>query len=261
MNIDTHRSSAHAVTSSVGVLLVHGLNGDRGDMAELTAGLAAQGFVTENILLPGHEADISAMLAAGWDEWAEAVHTELLALQARCEQVFLVGHSLGGALCLHVAASIPVAGIVTMCAPIMMHPSMLAGVRLIRRFTHWESLPSLREDIHDPVARRIHGRKVYRPTPMAPVESMLQYLPLLRAELPRVTAPILIMVAIHDHVVPARDGRIIYSLIGSREKSLVSFQYSYHVITKDHERAEVLTRTLTFIQQHLPAQGKPSSPA
>jgi hypothetical protein len=32
---------------------------------------------------------------------------------------------------------------------------------------------------------------------MVPVECMLQYLPLLRAELPRVTVPILIMTAYH----------------------------------------------------------------
>lgn len=251
MNIDRARSNldTHSASAAIGILLVHGLNGDRADMDELYNVMVAQGFTTENILLPGHGTNVRAMYSVGWFEWAEALRAEVLSLQKRCTQVFLVGHSLGGALCLHVAATTPVAGIVTMCAPSTMYTGMLEGVRLIQCVLPW--LPTLHKDIHDPVARRLYGRSVTRLTPMAPVESMLQYLPLLRAELPRVTAPILIMIAVHDHVVPARDGRIIYRLIGSKDKTLVAFQRSYHVIMKDYDRAEVLTRTLTFIQQHL----------
>lgn len=238
--------------SRVGVLLVHGLNGGKSDMEELGELLQTQGLCTEVILLPGHGTDVRDMLPIGWPEWTQAVRIALYALQERCDHVFLIGHSLGGALCLHVAASEQVAGLVTMCAPISMYPGMLTAVRVIKRFTPW--LPTVREDVRDRQARRKYTRGVYRHTPMAPVESMLQYLPLLRAELPNVTAPILIMTAIHDHVVPARDGRTIYHLIGSQEKQLVTFHRSYHVIMKDHDRDEVFARTLAFIQQHLSAE-------
>ena len=123
---------------------------------------------------------------------------------------------------------------VTMCAPVYMYPWMLPAVRLVKHFT--PVLPTLREDVHSPEARRRYKRDVYRWTPMAPVESMLQYLPSLRTELPTVTAPALIMTAIHDHVVPARDGQAIYRLIGSKEKYLVKFRHSYHVLMKDHDQ-------------------------
>ncbi|GCE05517.1 alpha/beta hydrolase [Dictyobacter aurantiacus] len=242
---------ASPCSGRVGVLLVHGLNGGKSDMEELGALLQAQGWCVELILLPGHGTDVRDMLPIGWAEWAQAVREALHELRERCDHVFLVGHSLGGALCLHMAASEPVAGLVTMCAPISMYPGMLAAVRVVKRFTPW--LPTLREDVRDKEARRRYARGVYRHTPMAPVESMLQYLPLLRAELPNVTAPILIMTAIHDHVVPARDGRTIYRLIGSQEKQLVTFHRSYHVIMKDHDREEVFERTLAFIQRHLPS--------
>jgi carboxylesterase len=93
-------------------------------------------------------------------------------------------------------------------------------------------------------------RDVYRWTPMAPVESMLRFLPQLRAELPRITAPALIMASRHDHVVPVSDGREIYRHIGSRDKHLVTFHRSYHVIMKDHDREEVFAKTLAFILHH-----------
>jgi carboxylesterase len=55
---------------------------------------------------------------------------------------------------------------------------------------------------------------------------------------------------LHDHVVPARDGREIYRLIGSCEKHLVTLHRSYHVIMKDHDRVEVFDKTLAFVLQH-----------
>jgi len=104
--------------------------------------------------------------------------------------------------------------------------------------------------VRDPEARHRYAREAYRWTPMRPVESMLQFLPTLRAELPNVTAPALIMTSIHDHVVPARDGREIYLRIGSKEKHLVTFHRSYHVIMKDYDREEVFAKTIAFILRH-----------
>ena len=89
----------------VGVLLVHGLNGNTGDMAELEELFLKQGMITKNMLLPGHGSKVKDMLSIGWEEWAQAVHDELSQLKELCDVVFLVGHSLGGALVLHVACS------------------------------------------------------------------------------------------------------------------------------------------------------------
>jgi carboxylesterase len=232
----------------IGVLLVHGLNGSRRDLAELETILQDQGMLTTNMLLPGHGVHVREMLPLGWQEWAAAVRDELNDLKQRCDLVFLVGHSLGGALALHTAAHTEVAGIVTMCAPLHMHPLTHMAVRVARRFT--PLLPTIREDVHDPEARRRYTRDVYHWTPVRPVESMLQFLPTLRAELPSVTAPALVMVSIHDHVVPARDGREIYRHIGSKEKHLVTFHRSFHVIMKDYDREEVFAKTTAFILRH-----------
>src|SRR5437588_660083 len=170
----------------IGVLLVHGLNGSRRDLAELETILQDQGMLTTNMLLPGHGVHVREMLPLGWQEWSAAVRDELNDLKQRCDLVFLVGHSLGGALALHTAAHTEVAGIVTMCAPLHMHPLTHMAVRVARRFT--PLLPTIREDVHDPEARRRYTRDVYHWTPVRPVESMLQFLPTLRAELPSVAS-------------------------------------------------------------------------
>jgi len=129
-----------------------------------------------------------------------------------------------------------------------MHLLTHFAVRVAKRFT--PLVPTVREDVHDPDARRRYTRDVYHWTPVRPVESMLQFLPTLRAELPNVTVPALIMTSIHDHVVPARDGREIYRHIGSKEKHLVTLHHSYHVIMKDYDREEVFAKTRAFILHH-----------
>jgi carboxylesterase len=232
----------------IGVLLVHGLNASRRDLAELEEILQKRGMITNNMLLPGHEAPIGEMLSIRWQDWANAVRQELQTLKQRCDVVFLVGHSLGGALCLHTAVHEEVAGIVTMCAPLHMHPLTRLGVRIAKNFT--PLVPTVREDIHDPEGRRRYPREFYRWTPMKPVDSLLQFLPTLRSELPQVTVPALIMTSLYDHVVPARDGREIYRHIGSEEKHLITFHRSYHVIMKDYDREEVFAKTTAFILRH-----------
>jgi carboxylesterase len=213
------------------------------DIAEL---VVHRGMSAENMLLPGHGTHVRDLLPLGWSDWSRAVRMELRQLKQTCDLVFLIGHSLGGSLCLHTAAYEQVTGIVTMCAPLHMFFWTRPAVRLAKRFT--PVLPTVREDICDAVARRNYTRDVYRWTPMAPVESMLDYLPNLRQELPRVTAPALIINATHDHVVPASDGSAIYRALGSQEKELVTLHRSYHVVMKDHDRQEVFARILAFLE-------------
>src|SRR5579859_1502113 len=119
----------------IGVLLVHGLNGNRHDMEELAAFLRTYGMITENILLPGHGTQVSDMFPLGWVDWSRFVLAELQALKARCDLVFLIGHSLGGALCLHTASIEQVAGIITMCAPLHMFPWTRPIVQMVKRVT------------------------------------------------------------------------------------------------------------------------------
>ena len=141
----------------------------------------------------GHGSHVRAMLPLGWPEWSAAVRCEFYALKKHCDHVFLIGHSLGGALCLHIAAHEDVAGVVAICAPLYMRPWLRSAVHIAKHIT--PLVPTLREDIRDPIARRKYTRDVYRWTPMAPVANMLKHLPLLRHELPHMRVPALVIAA------------------------------------------------------------------
>ena len=240
----------HTNKAAIGVLLVHGFAGSKNDLAEMELLLRQRGMITRNMALPGHGTTVRDLMTVGWNDWAKAVRAELQALKQDCDAVFLVGHSLGGALALHTAAYEEVSGVVSMCAPIRMYPMTRFLVWAGKFFTPF--VPSFGEDIHDRGARHRYAHDGYAWMPTSALESMMLYLPTLRAELARITAPALIMISIHDHVVPGRDGREIYRLIGSKDKHLITFYQSYHVIMKDHDREEVFSQTIDFILQHAP---------
>jgi carboxylesterase len=241
-------TNTNSIQPIIGVLLVHGLNGNTGDMAELQDVLQAHGIITRNMLLPGHGSKVKDLLSVGWEEWVQAVRDELNLLKELSDVVFLVGHSLGGALVLHVAAHEEIAGVVPICAPLYLHPWLKPVVSIGKFLT--PLVPTIREDVRDPEARRRYTRDVYRWTPLYAVESMVRHLPQLHTEIGNITTPALIINSLHDHVVPARDGREIYRLIGSREKHLVTLHHSYHVVMKDHDREEVFDKTLVFVLHH-----------
>lgn len=231
-------------TPTAGVLLIHGLYGSLRDMAEIEVVLRKHKLITRNLLLPGHGGRMREVFAQGWAEWAAEVRAAYRDMRKQCERVFLVGHSLGGALALHTAAHEEVAGVVSMCAPLYLHLWTRPLVVATKYLLPW--VPPLRENNRVTTSSPCDMRR----PPASHLESMMNYLPILRDELPRIHAPALIMVSRRDQMVPARNGREIYRRIGSREKHLVTFYHSYHVIMRDHDREEVFAKTEAFILRH-----------
>lgn len=221
-------------------LLVHGFNGEPSEMRELERVLLAQGFAARTLLLPGHGTSVREFAAFGWDDWYCAVHAATCAELERHAQVVLIGHSLGGALMLSVAAHEPrVAGVAALCPPIRLHPLLGRIVARVHRIVRY--VPSGFEDLRDRRAVPSYRRHVYRWTPLVAVHSLYSGLAQLREELPDVRCPALIVCARHDHIVPMRDGVEAHCLLGSAaaEKELVVLERSFHQITRDAEREVV----------------------
>jgi len=232
----------------IGALLVHGLHDSVCNMKELAGFLACHDVVTLNVLLPGHGASGCNRLPIDWSESSSVIYKELQKLKQQCKYVFLIGHSLGGALSLHLAASNLVTGIIIFCVPVYMYSWITSSAGSVESFT---PVPlKLREDLRGSEVGRRSGVGVHGKPPVTPVESTLHYWPLLRTELPSVTAPILIMTSVDDQVVSTRDARAIYRLIGSQEKYLVMFRRSEHLLVNDADPEEVFARALDFIQSH-----------
>jgi len=90
--------------SRVCILLVHGFTASPAEMRPMASAIAqSTKWRCKGILLPGHGTQLEDMAKTNGEDWVRAVQREVEALSQECDQVFLVGLSLGAVLCCHAA--------------------------------------------------------------------------------------------------------------------------------------------------------------
>ncbi len=100
-----------------GCLLVHGFTGSPKEMLWMGEYLSQRGYSVLGVRLAGHATRPEDMLRTRWQDWSASVEDGWHMLSKSCQQTFLAGLSMGGALCLLAATQLPAAGVVAMSTP------------------------------------------------------------------------------------------------------------------------------------------------
>src|SRR5204862_3714528 len=100
-------------------------------------------------------------------------------------------------------------------------------------------------DISDVEVRGTHPG--YRQVPLRALLNLLRLQRLVWRAAPALTAPVLMMHAANDHTCPVDAARALFARLGSRDKRMVVLERSFHVITVDCERDQVLRELETFL--------------
>lgn len=234
----------------VGVLVLHGLTGNPVSLRPLAGALAAEGFAVELPLLPGHSTSWRDLAGTTWRDWVREATEALERLNARTTVQVVVGLSMGGTLTLQLAAARgdDLAGVV------VINPSLASSnprARLLPLLRHVvRSLPGLGNDIAKPGA----DEHPYPRVPVKALHSLTQLWALVRADLSRITVPVLVFTSRQDHVVEPANSAMLLAGIASTDAEQVWLDRSYHVATLDYDADLVTERTITFIRR-VTAQG------
>ena len=226
-----------------GALVLHGFTGSPVSMRPLAEALAAAGFAVELPRLPGHGTDTADMIETGWDDWLTEAERSLTALQARTPggKVVVAGLSMGGALTAALAQGHPeLAGIVLINAPVAAPPELAASIEEMMA-GGMEVMDSIGGDIADPAA----DEASYDETPLGPLLTMIMAAEDVRARLPEIEVPSLIITSRQDHVVNPEDSDVLAEHIGGPVERLW-LDDSFHVATLDYDRALVESTTVEF---------------
>jgi carboxylesterase len=241
-------SPGNGERSRIGVMLVHGFTGSPVSLRPLAELLAKRGFSVELPRLPGHGTTWREMIPTRYDDWRAEVVRKAKELGSRTERVVLVGLSMGGTLALDVASSgdIEPAGVVTINAQILDRKGIVVklGPWLEKIFP---VVPAKAAGLRsNDIAKPGVGEAAYGWVPSAAGNSLLRALPRVRAQVEKLTCPVLIAYSRQDHSVSPENSKRLLGLVRSSDLTELVLERSYHVATLDYDLELIEERVTAF---------------
>ncbi|PZS20668.1 MAG: hypothetical protein DLM57_00745 [Pseudonocardiales bacterium] len=228
----------------IGVVLSHGFTGTPASMLPWAEHLAAAGYTVRLPLLPGHGTRWQDTNRSRWTDWYRAIEDAFDEVAARCDTVFACGLSMGGTLVTRLAEQQGdrLAGLV------LVNPSY-ATERFDAKFARYigwavRSSPGIGSDIKKPdVVEPALDR-----TPVRAFASLQKLWRITLADLPRVTAPILLFRSREDHVVEPLSARLLLAGATASTVREIVLDDSYHVATLDNDARRIFEGSVEFIR-------------
>lgn len=235
-----------SATPTVGVLICHGFTGSPRSLGAVAEDLAEHGYRVRLPRLPGHGTSWEQLNLTRWQDWYVRVEQELNLLVRECDQVFVLGLSMGGALALRLAALYPheVAGVILLNPAVASRDKKLLLLPVLSRFV--SSTPGIASDIRKPGI----DERGYPRTPLRAALSMTKLWRDVVARLPQIHQPTLMFRSVTDHVVDTLSGELILSRIGAADVVEVLLHESYHVASMDYDAELICSRTREFLTAH-----------
>jgi len=236
--------------SKAACLLVHGFTGTPKETRWMGEYLHRQGFTVLGIRLGGHSTRPEDLIRSKYTDWLASFEDGFHLLSGMAERVHAVGFSMGGSLALLAASYLPVMSIVSMSAPYKLPDDWRLGyTEIISRFVPY--LPKRKGPPGagwvDKEAWRDHIS--YPQNPVRSLGELNKLLGELRAALPKLKTPTLVMHSRNDNYVPPLNADGIYNDLGSPDKHMLWIENSGHALPRDAQRETVFRAAVDFIRR------------
>ena len=232
-----------------GCLLTHGFTGAPKEMRWMGEYLAEEGFSVLGVRLAGHATNPEEMIRTRYVDWMHSVEDGYHLLKGAVDRVFLIGLSMGGTLSLLMASKLEVAGVITMSAPYELNDPRAKYTKFISNFVKY--LPKTKAEPgatwFDKESWRDHVS--YPENPLRSIAELPPLLAEMRAALPKVKVPALLVHSRNDTYVPADSMEKIYHALGSKDKKMMWVTESGHVIPREPAKGEVFPAAAAFIHR------------
>lgn len=229
-----------------GILLVHGFTGTPKELRKMGEYLANEGHTVLGIRLPGHANHPDNLRHLTWQDWLGAVEDGYHMLRSACQNVFIMGLSLGGVLTLTAGARLPFEGLVAMSTPYALPPDPRLPYL---HYLAWliEEMPKGPSDWHEMAMAEEHvDYPAYATRGLVELRDLLQ---VMREGLPKVRCPVLLAHSRQDGGVAPENMERIYAALGTKDKQMLWLDHSGHVVTCDLERSNLFKAAMEFLER------------
>lgn len=225
-------------------LFLHGFSGSPYEGREFAAYFAEKGYAVWVPLLPAHGTDPAEMEQIHYREWLIAVEEYYAAISEKYDQVIVCGQSMGGALALHLAANYPMAGVISLAGAIFIRDRRVKYLQVLRWLKPYH-LKLTGPDIRDPQAKA--NSAAYDRYPTKSIIQLIRMIRKIKAELPKITCPCLLIHSRQDHTILYESMAYIAGRVSSKIVDTLTLEESYHVISVDQERAKIFQKIDSFL--------------
>lgn len=227
----------------IGCLMIHGYTGSPYEISPLANHLKENtNWKIEVPTLPGHGKNLD-LRDVSHESWIETAEKELQQLMQKCDDIYLIGFSMGGMIASYLAAKYEVEKLVLLAT---------AGKYL--------SFKQIGMDMGEILADRIKGEldsnKMYlhykNKTGHVPFKANIEFMKLVRFTrryLKKVKTPVLIAQGQQDGMVPYKTAYYLDKEITSEEKEVVFFERSKHLICLGDDKDTLNSMVLEFLNK------------
>lgn len=252
-----------------GVLLIHGLGGTPVEIKNVGKALARAGYTVYGMQMAGHCGTEEDLLATTWQDWYASVEAAHTRLAEHCKTIFAAGLSMGAVMALHLAARRPaaIAGVGMYSTTLKYDGWSITKFSFLlplvlrlpwgRNYAFYEAHPY---GIKDERLRRVVVRNLeagasadagLMRTPGLSLREFYRLVAVVKREMPQIKTPALVLHATEDDVASVRNAYYLQKhLAGPVE--LVLLDDSYHLITVDRQRHEVINHSIRFFNALCP---------
>ncbi len=226
-----------------GALVLHGFTGNPQSMRPIAQALAGKGLAVDLPLLPGHGTDPADLVDKRWDDWSGAAEQALGDLEKRCEEVVVVGLSVGGTLACWLAEHHAEIRAIVVVNP-MVEPPAESLRELVKSMVEAGETfaPGVGSDIAKPGTEEL----AYAGLPLEAALSLFGGVDEVAAGLGSISCPVLILTSRQDHVVPASASDLLRESVSGPVEQVI-LERSYHVATLDYDADIVTARIVEFV--------------
>ena len=251
----------------IGCLVLHGFMGSPISSRPIAQYLAEQGITVHCPLLPGHGELPEKISGVRYRQWIDEAEEGLATVRGWCDEIFIIGHSMGTVLGALLATANPDIRGLIMLAPLYKPPSRaISLLRVLRYVMPWfypwrfgrlrhltqerilDLYPDL--DLEDANVQAWLPRASRVPTDA--IDEMRKVADLGRLLWPKLTIPALLLQGEKDVAVNPGNTEAIYQALGAQDKTLHKFPRAGHELMRpfDPVHRQVWPLVYSFIQEH-----------
>jgi carboxylesterase len=229
-----------------GVLLCHGFTGSPQTLRSWADYLAETGLSVSLPRLPGHGTTWQEMARTRWEDWYAEVDRAFDELRARCDEMFVMGISMGGCLALRLAElrGDSVRGLV------LVNPSITADTRLFVLAPVLKLLVPSLKGIASDIKKEGVSEIGYDRVPVKAAATLPGLWRITTQHLGEVSQPVLAYRSLIDHVVKPGSIRLLQEALPAGQLEVRELADSYHVATLDNDAEAIFAGSLEFVRLH-----------